>query len=202
MYELCEVDVGIPTEPRAGLRRIADQLVQFSPATLERRIDTDVLLPVEPDVRERALDELAHGMALPGCNDVVAGLVLLQHQPHRLHVVAGIPPVATGIEIAQDELLLEAQRDRRRSLSNLPREKLERPARRLVVVQDPGAGEQAIAMSIRAHAEVRVRLGNAVRRQRRKRRLLRLWNVARLPEDLRGGRLVEANAVIDGADGL
>jgi hypothetical protein len=38
--------------------------VQLRGAARQRRIDAHVVLPVEIDVRERALDELAHRMAL------------------------------------------------------------------------------------------------------------------------------------------
>ena len=63
-----------------------------------------VLLPVEPDVAEGELDELAHGVRLAGGDDVVVGLVLLEHQPHGLDVVAGEAPVALGVEVAEAQL--------------------------------------------------------------------------------------------------
>ena len=44
--------------------------------------------------------ELAHGVILAGSHHKVIGLVLLQNEPHALHIVACIAPVATGIEVA------------------------------------------------------------------------------------------------------
>ena len=43
---------------------------------------------------ESPLYELAHRVLLAGGDDVVVGLVLLQHQVHGAHVVAGVAPVA------------------------------------------------------------------------------------------------------------
>ena len=44
-----------------------------------------------------SLDRMAHA----GGDDVVVRLVLLEHQPHRAHVVAGEAPVALRVEIAE-----------------------------------------------------------------------------------------------------
>ena len=41
----------------------------------------------------------------PVAIDVVVGLVLLEHQPHRLDVVAGEAPVALGVEVAERQLV-------------------------------------------------------------------------------------------------
>ena len=64
-----------------------------------------------PASANAALDELADRVGLAGGDDVVVGLVLLQHQPHRLHVVAGVAPVALGVEVAQHEVVLQAELD-------------------------------------------------------------------------------------------
>src|SRR2546423_15418062 len=83
VYELCEGQARFPAQPLTRLRRVADEVVQLRGSPLKRRVDTHVLLPVESDVPEGELDDVPHRMALAGCDDVVAGLVLLQHQPHR-----------------------------------------------------------------------------------------------------------------------
>ena len=46
------------------------------------------------DVRECVFHEFLDGVALAGRNDVVARLILLEHQPHGADVVAGKPPIA------------------------------------------------------------------------------------------------------------
>ena len=77
----------------ARLGRIADQLVDFGGAH-ERGILHHKLLPVQARVAERDLAELAHGMRLTHRHHVIVGLILLQHQPHRAHVVARKTPVS------------------------------------------------------------------------------------------------------------
>ncbi len=46
-------------------------------------------------------------------DDVVVRAFLLQHQPHGAHVVAGKPPVAVRIEIAEAERRHESEFDPR-----------------------------------------------------------------------------------------
>ena len=171
-------------------------------AALELRIDAHEVLPVQPDVEKRTLHELAHRMIVAGGDHVVVGCVPLQHEPHRSHVILRVAPVAPRIEVAEDELVLQSERDGRGAMRNLARQKLERPARRLVVVEDPRAGEQAVALSIRARAEMRVRLRDTVGRERGEGCLFRLRHLVRLAEDLRRGRLVEADLHVHGANRL
>src|SRR4051812_21259987 len=124
--------------------------MQLGLAALERLVDADVFAPVEIDVFESHLDELAHGVELTGGNDVVARLILLHDSPHRLDVVACVSPVTLGIEIAEHELYVAAGRDRRDAVCNLARKEVERPARRLVVVEDAAARVQSVTAPVRA----------------------------------------------------
>ena len=84
LTSVVEVDLGRPPELRSGLGGVADQQVDLGGAE-ELRVLPDVALPVvDAGLGERALDELMHRVRLAGRDDVVVGLVLLQHQPHRL----------------------------------------------------------------------------------------------------------------------
>ena len=141
-------------------------------------------------------------MALPARDDVVVRLVLLQHEPHRAHVVPGVAPVAPGVEVAERHVALEAEADRGGRVRHLARHEVERAPRGLVVVEDPGRGVQPVAAAVAPRDEVRVRLGHAVRSHRRKRRLLVLGHLPRLAEDLARRGLVEADARVDAPDGL
>ena len=47
----------------------------------------DVSVPLEARQPEGDLAQLAHGVRLAGGDDVVVGLVLLEHEPHGLDVV-------------------------------------------------------------------------------------------------------------------
>ena len=82
-------------------------------------------------MREGDLAELAHRVRRVGGDDVVAGLVLLEHQPHRLDVVAGEAPVALGVEVAEGQLRLVPELDLGDPVGDLPRHELEPAARRL-----------------------------------------------------------------------
>ena len=62
------------------------------------------------DMGKGLFDEFAYRMALAGGEHIIVGLVLLQDQPHPLHKVARMSPVAPGIEIAEEELLLQPMR--------------------------------------------------------------------------------------------
>ena len=68
-----------------------------------------------------ALDELAHAVLLAGGDDVVLRLLLLQHEPLHLDVVAGVAPVALGVEVAEEELGLQAGLDARQAAGDLAR---------------------------------------------------------------------------------
>src|SRR5439155_6051829 len=189
-----------PAEAVVRLRRVADQPVKLGCPALKRGIHAHVVVPVEPYVTEGALDELTDRVVFTGCDDVVPGLVLLQHQPHRAHVVTRIAPVTARVEIAQHELVLETERDRRGAVRDLARQELQWSSRRLVVVEDAGAGEETVLATIGMHDEMRVGLRDAVGRYRLQRSLLGLRTLARLAEDFARGGLVEADGRVFGAD--
>src|SRR6185295_13460966 len=86
------------------------------------RIDLDVALPVEVELAERDLDELAHRVRLAGGDDVVVGAVLLQHGPHRLDVVTREAPVAPRLQVAEVELAVEVVADARSRARDLARD--------------------------------------------------------------------------------
>src|SRR5207302_10958021 len=111
-----------------------------------------------------------------------------------------VAPVAPSVQIAEHELVLQAKRDRGRAVCDLARQKLQRTPRRLMVVENSGAGKEPVLAAVRVDDEMRVCLRDAVRRHRLERRLLCLRSFAWLTEDLAGRSLVEANGGIDGAD--
>ena len=61
-------------------------------------------------------------MRLAGGQHVVVRLVLLQDAPHALDVVAGMAPVALGVEVAEVELVLQAELDRGDRAGDLARD--------------------------------------------------------------------------------
>ena len=80
-------------------------------------------------------------MLLPGGDDEVFRLSLLQHEPLRAHIVACMTPVAQRIEIAQEHGLVQPGVDPGESPRNLPRHERLAANRRLVVEENPVAGK-------------------------------------------------------------
>ena len=72
---------------------------------------TVYFLPVQPDVLERDLHQVADRVRLAAGDDVVVRLVLLEHEPHGPDVVAGEAPVAASLEVADAEFLLQPELD-------------------------------------------------------------------------------------------
>src|SRR3954470_9412605 len=60
--EAGEVDRGLPAQLLARLAVVADEMLHFG-WTDELGIQLDVLVPIQPDVRERRFDQLADGVA-------------------------------------------------------------------------------------------------------------------------------------------
>ena len=201
--ELLERDLRRPAEPLARLRRVADEVVQLRLPALQRLVDVHVLAPVEPDVLERARARAPRRCAARRSRSRSrparpAGASATSRARSRRRSPSRAAPSRSPSHRSRRQPEL----DRRSRVRNLARQELERPPRRLVVVEDPRAGVQAVAPAVRARDEVRVRLRDAVRRQRRERRLLVLRRLDRLAEDLRRRRLVEADRRVDLADRL
>ena len=93
------------------------------------RVGADVLGGVETDMSEGDVDQLAHAVRLAGRDHEVVGLVLLQHHPHRLDVVLRVSPVALGVEVAEQQLVLEAELDRGGPVRDLAGYELQAPTR-------------------------------------------------------------------------
>src|SRR5947207_14952089 len=104
--QLCKGNPRLPTENAARLRRIAAQRIDLSRPEIAA-IDFDVASPVESSRREGELDEFAHAMRLPGTDDVVNRLLLLEHQPHGLAIITGKAPIALGFEVTQIQFVLK-----------------------------------------------------------------------------------------------
>ncbi len=85
---------------------------------------------------EGQLAELTHGVLLTGGDDEILRLVVLQNQPHALHIVLGIAPVAQAGQVAQVELILLALRDAGGSQRDLAGDEGLAAALGLVVEQD------------------------------------------------------------------
>ena len=69
------------------------------------------LFVVELQIPEGGNQKVPHAVSFSRGYHIVVGLVGLKHHPHSPSVVAGITPVALGIQVAQGKLLLKADFD-------------------------------------------------------------------------------------------
>ena len=130
---------------------------------------------------ERQLDQLAHAVRLAGRQHVVVRRVLLQDPPHALDVVAGMAPVAPGIEVAEVQPLLQPERDRRDRARDLAGDEGLAAQRALVVEQDAVRGVIAVGLAVVDRDPVRVELGDRIGAARVERRGLALRRLGAWP---------------------
>src|SRR5215472_216790 len=114
--ELRKSDFGLPAELATRLGRVTEQAVHLGRPEIPGvdRDDAAPLLVVPTLLRALALpgdadpellsgggDELANAVLLAGGDHEILGLVLLQHQPLRLDVLARVTPIALRVEVAE-----------------------------------------------------------------------------------------------------
>src|SRR4249920_262370 len=107
-----------------------------------------MLARLEAHVRKGEIDELLHGVRRTGRDHEVLRLLLLEHEPHRLDVVAGKAPISLGREIAEAKLILEAELDACDAVADLARHELEASTRALVVEEDSRHGVKAVRLPV------------------------------------------------------
>ena len=152
-------------------------------------------LPSERHARvpEGKLAELLDRVRLARGHHKVLGRVLLQHQPHALHVVARVAPVARRVEVAQAHALLHPRLDRRHGPRDLARDKGLAAPRALVVEEDAVDGEHIVRLAVVDDAPVAHQLGARVGGARVEGRLLALPRLLDLAIQLGGGCLDETH---------
>ena len=82
---------------------------------------------VDVDRPEGDVKYLADGPCLASSDNVVAGVALVEHLPHGLHVVTGVAEVPRRAEVTKGQGALPPERDAGRSVGNLPLDELEAP---------------------------------------------------------------------------
>ena len=141
-------------------------------------------------------------MRLAGSDDVILGLLGLEHAPHGVDEVGGVAPVALGVEIADVQPVLVTVPNPCRRQRDLAGDEVLAPARRLVVEQDTVDREQPVGLPVVPGKMERKDLGSRVRAPRIKWRGLVLRGLEDLAEHLRGRRLVEARIQTQASDRL
>ena len=204
LHQAGEVDLAPPAEHPLGLRRVAEQDVDLG-RTHELRVLADVGLPVvDADLGERQGQELLDRVRLPGGEDEVVGLVVLEHLPHAADVVAGVAPVPLRPQVAEGDVVVDAEVDLRDGVGDLAGDELQAPALALVVEQDAGGDEHPVALPVVAGDPVGVELGHAVRAARVEQRVLVVARagpvVVEAAEHLRRRGLVEPRLLLHAGD--
>jgi len=145
--ETFEGDAGLPAKLGLGFGGVADQEFDFGGAEVAG-VKFDVVLPVEADVGEGDFEKFADGVGFAGGDDVVVGLVLLEHQPHSFDVVFGVAPVAFGVEVAHVDLVLLAGEDAGEGAGDFAGDEGFAPAGGFVVEEDAVAGEEVVGFAV------------------------------------------------------
>ena len=153
-----------------------------------------MLLPVEACIREGGLKVLPDRMALPGPDDEVLGLLLLEDPPHALEVLRVETPVHPGIQGPYVEGLLFAGKDSGDPARDLPRHERLAPPGGFVVEENPVCGKHPITVAVIPRHPVGIEFGAGVRAPRPERCRLALRR-RRRPEHLAARSLVELRPV-------
>src|SRR5574344_703266 len=195
LHQLVEPDGRLPAELALRLRGVAEKLIDFG-RTQIARVAFDVLLPVEIHAGKGLLEKLLHRVHFAGRENELVGLVVLQDLPPSLDIVAGIAPVAQGIDVAHVELVLKAHLDAPDGARDLARHKGLAAARRLVVEKNAVRGEHSVRLAVVADSPVAVELRDGVGAARIERRRLLLRNLLDESVELRGRRLIELRRLV------
>ena len=143
------------------------------------------------------LSKLAYGVEFASGNDKVIRLVLLKNQPHALHIVAGIAPVATGIEIAEIQFVLKSGRDAGHGKRDFARHECFASPLALVVEENSVYGIHAVTLAIVLGYPVAIKFGASVRAARVERSGFALRHFLHLSEQLRRAGLINAGFFVE-----
>ena len=141
-------------------------------------------------------------MRFAGGHHEIVGLVLLQHQMHGLHIVAGEAPVAAGVHAAHRQLMLQLVGDPGGVVCDLAGHELHPAPFALVIEQDARRRMHPIRLAIVDSDPVPVHLGHAVRAAGIERCGFDLRHGLHLAKHLRRTGLVKAHRRVHRADGV
>ena len=136
-------------------------------------------------------------MLLSGSNDEIFRLVVLEYQPHALHIVFSIAPVAQRRQVAQQQLVLLALGNTRGSEGDFASDKCFTPALRLVIEQNARTAKHIISLPVFFHNPVAVQFGNGIGRIGVERGILVLRYFFHLAVQFRSGCLVDTAGIGD-----
>src|SRR3954462_2052339 len=163
--QLREAHVTSPSKCIARLRRVGNEEIDLR-WTEESIVLDDELAIIETDAAEGCVAQLPHRPCLTSADHVVVRRVLLQHEPHRAHVIASKTPIAPRLEIAEAKLPGESELDARHTVGDFARHELETAAGTLVVEENAGDRVECEALTVVHGDPVAVHLRHAIRAAR------------------------------------
>src|SRR5262249_26249088 len=187
-YKTLETDFGLPTQFFAGLGCIAEKKIYFVRSVVAW-IDLNKLLPIQFDIPESFIEKLPDRVRFARSDDEVVGLRLLKHHPDRLHIVAGIAPVALRVEISEIQFVLKSKFDPRYRFRDFPAHKSFAAARRFMVEENAIARKQPVSLTVIHGHPMRVEFSCSIRTARLERRLFVLRTLG-ISKHLAAGCLV------------
>ena len=144
---------------------------------------------------ESQCGKLTHGVLFTGGDDEILWLVVLQDEPHALHIILGVAPIATARQIAKIEFLLLPLLDAGCGERNLSGHKGLATALTLMIEQNAVAGKHVVGIAVFFHNPVTVLLGHGIRTVGVERRVLVLRHFLHLAIELGGRSLIDAATV-------
>ena len=155
-------------------------------------------------IPEGQLGELADGVLYTGSNHEVLRRVVLQDEPHALHIVLGIAPVAEAVHIAQVEAVLQALADAGGGKGDLAGDEGLATALALVVEEDAAAAEHIVGLAVLLDNPEAVELGHGIGAVGMEGGVLVLRNFLHLAIELGGAGLIDAAGLLQvaGTHGL
>src|SRR5690606_37897925 len=106
--------------------------------------------------------EFAYAVLNSGRDDKILGLLLLQDQPLRFDVIAGVAPIALGVHVAEIEGVLQPQFDTSQGASDLAGDESLAANRRFVVEQNAVAGVHAVGFAVVHRNPVTIEFGHGI----------------------------------------
>ena len=134
--------------------------------------------------------ELTYSMLHAGSDHEILRRLVLQYEPHALHIILGISPVAEAVEVAEQQLLLLALGNARGCQRDLAGNERLTAALRLMVEEDTRAAEHAVCFTVLLDNPVAVQFGYSIRAIRMERSVLILRHFLNLAVKLGCGGLV------------
>ena len=145
---------------------------------------------------EGAVHEVTHGVGFASRDDEILRVVLLEHLPHALDVVASVTPITLGVHVTEVQALLLASLDVGNREGDLTRDEGFPSSRRLVVEQDAVARVHVVRFSVVDHGPERHHLRHRIRRSRVEGRRLALRNLLHFTVQLGRRRLIKSRRLL------